>query len=317
MTRRLYIHVGPRKTATSTIQRTLASSDSVVLYPKAGLGLGGSGQAHGHHGLVFGFFGEQENREALLESFATECSQSERDIVISAEILENRDIGAFVRALLARVDDVDQVELLFACREHFSRIASLYNHRTRRRNLKERRLPDEFLVECAAEVCYASLVQDLRQTGFPVTALNYHPSADWIDRFMTHVGFARNQIPAIESELVAFGPKMLVVCLAVKEIPSEWQRKSLQRALNRMPDTRAASGFIFGPDAAEFAERQFVADRQFLKDEFGIELVPPPPEARGNGLQIGEDEFADIAAVAKDFGADGQTVVDFARRFVR
>jgi len=252
-----------------------------------------------------------------MDSLAAECSQSDKDILISAEILERKDIGAFAQALLDRIDGAMNVELLFACREHFSRAASLYNHRARRKNSEKFYLPDEFLAECAAEVCYAPLVRDLQRTGFRITALNYHPSSDWIERFLTHIGFARDRIPAIRSELVASGPKMLVVHLALKEIPSEERRRVLRKAFNRIADARAPSGFIFGPDATEVAERQFSADRQFLKDESGIELVPPPPEARGSGLRICAEEFADIVAVASDFGADGQAVVDFAGRFVR
>ena len=317
MTRRLYIHVGPRKTATSTIQRTLASHDnSVVLYPKTGLGLGGPGQAHGHHGLIFGFFGKDETTGALMDSLAEECRHSDRDILLSAEILENKDIGSFAQALLDRLNVAMDVELLFACREHFSRAASLYNHRTRRRNSKEYRMPDQFLVECAAEVCYAPLARNLQRTGFAITALNYHPTSDWIERFLAHIGFSRDRIPKIESELMAFSSKMLVVNLALKDISSPQMRRTLRKAFRGMQDTHAPSGFIFGPDAADVAERQFAADRQFLKDEFGMELVPPRRETRGNGLRIGADELAEIAAVAEDFGVDGEAIVNFATRFV-
>ena len=88
MSRRLYIHVGPRKTATSTIQQTLASQEnSTVFYPRTGQGLGGAGQVHGHHGLVLGFFGGNEDRDVLMDSLAAECRQTERDILLSAEIL--------------------------------------------------------------------------------------------------------------------------------------------------------------------------------------------------------------------------------------
>lgn len=316
--RRLYIHVGPRKTATSTIQQALASHDnSAVFYPRTGQGLGGAGQVHGHHGLVLGFFGGNEDRDALMDSLAAECSQSARDILLSAEILDNKDIGALAQALLDRLDVAMDVEIIFACREHFSRAASLYNHRTRRRKSQDYCLPDQFLTECAAELCYAPLVQNLRRTGYAITALNYHPSSDWVERFLAHIGFGKDQMPAISNNLVAFSPKILVAYLAVKDISSEKRRRELRKALGRIADARTPSGFIFGPDAAEVAERQFTPDRQFLKDEFGIDLVPPPPETRGIGLRIGADEFADIVAVTKDFGVDGQAVADFASQFVR
>jgi hypothetical protein len=253
-----------------------------------------------------------------MDSLAAECDRADRNIVLSAEIIDNKDIGAFVQALLDRLHTPVDVEIVIACREHFSRAASLYNHRVRRRKSGERRLPDQFVVECAADLCYAPLVQELRPTGFAITALNYHPSSDWIERFLTHIGFGRNQMPAIESKLIASNPTMLVVSLALKAIPSEQRRMALRRAFNRtIAEGSAAPQFIFGPHAAEVAERHFAVDRQFLKEEFSIELVPPLPEQRGNGLRIGSDEFADLAAVAKDFGTDGEAVVAFASQFVR
>ena len=318
VSRRLYIHVGPRKTATSTIQQTLASHDnSVVFYPRVGRGLGGAGQAHGHHGLVHGFFGGNEDRDVLMDLLAAECRETDRDILLSAEIVDKKDIGALAQALLDRLNVAMDVEIIFACREHFSRAASLYNHRARRKKSHDYGLPDQFLAECASELCYAPLVRNLRRTGFAITALNYHPSSDWVERFLAHVGFSGDQMPSISSNLVAFSPKMLVAYLGLKEISSEERRREIRRAFSRIADARAPSGFIFGPDAAEVAEQQFAGDRQFLKDEFGIELVPPPPETRGIGLRIGAEEFADIAAVTEDFGAEGQAVADFASRFVR
>lgn len=92
------------------------------------------------------------------------------------------------------------MEILFACREHFSRAASLYNHRTARWTSQENRTPDQFLVECAADVCYAPLVRNLRRAGFPITALNYHPSLDWVERFLTHIGFQRDRLPTIANQ---------------------------------------------------------------------------------------------------------------------
>jgi len=252
-----------------------------------------------------------------MDSLAAECSQTDKDILLSCELLDSKDIGAFAQALLDHFNATLDVEILFACREHFSRAASWYNNRARLRKVNECRLPDQFLIERAADICYAPLVRRLGPRGVEITALNYHPSADWVERFLTHIGFARDQIPAIKNELISFSPKMLVAHLAVTEVQSEPRRRALRRALTRMAAPRAPSGFIFGPEAAEIAEQQFAADRQFLKDEFAIELAPPPAEARGSGLRIGRDEFADIAAVAKDFGTDGQAVVDFASKFVR
>ncbi|HTW31951.1 MAG TPA: hypothetical protein VMD76_09745 [Candidatus Sulfotelmatobacter sp.] len=53
MARKLFVHVGPRKTATSAIQDCLRRHDnSIVIYPKVGLEGPGC-----HHGLVYAFAG--------------------------------------------------------------------------------------------------------------------------------------------------------------------------------------------------------------------------------------------------------------------
>jgi hypothetical protein len=315
--------VGPRKTATSAIQRVLAEHDnSVILYPKAGLGLGGPGQAHGHHGLVFAFFGRDGDAGAdidrLFKSVAEEAKRHDRNLLISAEVLESKDLGAFVRALLSYLESPMEVEILFTCREHFARAASLYNHRFRRRRSRERRSPDEFLIESGAEVCYAPLAHELRETGFRITALNYHPSEDWVQRFLMHVGFSEDNIPEIKNELVSYNPKMLIVNLALKGMSrSEESQIELMKAFKRMPGIHAPSGFIFGRDAAMVAEREFVADRKFLRDQFGIELVPPNLDAPENSLFIGAADFADIVAAASKLGNEGQAVIEFARQYVR
>jgi hypothetical protein len=162
------------------------------------------------------------------------------------------------------------------------------------------------------------LVRRLRETGFNITAMNYHPSEGWVKRFMMHIGFAEDQIPEIPRELVSNSPKLMIVNLALKRlVATRWYRASYIKPFRAMPGSRSPSRFVFGRDAAVAADRIFSADRQFLKEEFGIEIAPPDFTAETNALYITADDLADIAAVAAGLGPKGDAIVEFARQYVR
>jgi hypothetical protein len=325
LSRKLFIHIGPRKTATSAIQRLLAKHDhSVVIYPN--VALGGAGNYHGHHGFVFKLFGEKWVGKTadgdLRQMFATIAEQAEgndRDIVFSSEELEPKNVAAFVNAVLPHLGSHPlDVEVLFTCREHFSRISSLYNHRLRGKKSSEGRSPDMFLTEVWKRVCYEPLVHSLKSTSFKVTALSYYPSDTFVKRFLLHIGFKDGELPGISEELVGHSPKMIVVNLAVRDISeSQSQRHELLRQFKDMPDRHAPSRFIFGHEAAVAADRYFAVDRQFVHAEFGIELVPPDFSRDGNALSISAKELEDIATIAAQLGEIGQKIVDIARGYLR
>jgi len=292
-----------------------------VIYPKVGYTGGQS-----HQGLVFKFFGERtkgdgskESIDDLLQAIARDSRGSDRNVVISCEALEYRDVGAFVRGVLPYVGNGSiDVEILFACREHFARAASLHNHRVSKRALNEKRTPDEYLGSVSARLCYAPLVKRLRDTGFNITAMNYHPSDGWVKRFMMHIGFPEDQIPEIPRELVSNSPKLMIVNLALKRlVATRWDRARYIKPFRAMHGSRSPSRFVFGRDAAVAADRLFSADRQFLKEEFGIEITPPDLTSEANALFITSDDLSDIAAAAAGLGAKGEAIVDFARQYVR
>lgn len=322
MPRTLFVHIGPRKTATTAIQHLLSRHDnSIVIYPKVGLWGPGS-----HHGLVFKFFGEQRdgrvvkgNLDEMLHAISREVRDTTQDIVISSEALESRDVGSFVHGLLNQINDsMIKVEVIFTCREHFSRAASWYNHRLRARKSAEKRTPDRFLQEDAQGVCYAPIVERLKSTGFKITAMNYHPSEDWVERFFTHIGFPKERIPKIENKLVSLSPKALIVNLAINQFVRQGDAKrEYLKPFKKMSDSQSPSRFIFGAQAAESAERHFAVDRQLLLEEFDIRLVPPDIGSRENALSINEKEFEEIGAVAKNLGADGVKIVEFSRQYLR
>ena len=321
MARKLYVHVGPRKTATSAIQYALTQHDnSVVIYPKVGLW-----RDYSHHGLVYKFFDEENfasgvegTTEELFEKVGVETRGSDRNVVISSEALEFRDTGAFIRALLPYVSATPiEVEILVSCREHFARAASWYNQRVRALKVSEKRNPDKFLEAKAAEMCYAPLVRKLCQTGFPVTVMNYHPSENWLARFLMHLGFAQDQIPDNRSKLVSMSPKALIVGLAVNDaVRSKDTKRKILKAFGKMPNFRSSSKFIFGREASAIADRYFSVDRDFLLEEYGISLTPPDFASLENELRINSEDLADIAAVANGLGDPGQKIVKYARQYL-
>lgn len=321
MPKKLFIHIGPRKTATTTIQRLLSEhGNGIVIYPRVGY------QGHrGHHGFVYKVFGEGDrdqnlgDLDGMLRAVAQQTSDSGRNVIFSSESLESRDVGEFVRRVLpfTGCSEVD-VEVLVACREHFGRAASLYSHRLSQAAIANQRSPDEYLAKSAAKFCYAPLLQRLRDTGLRIIALNYHPSSTWVGRFMQHVGFRDEDIPAVPSALVSLSPKIIIANLAIKRIaPSGGAVGRYLRAFRKMPESRTESKFIFSPAAAAIAEPCFAEDRAYLLREFGIELPAPDLAAGENALYITPLELAQIVAVAAQFGTVGKAIVDFARQYVK
>lgn len=318
MSRTLYVHVGPMKTGTSAIQHALRNHDnSVIVYPKVGLWDDGS-----HHGLVFKFFGEplgdriEGGIDGLLEQIGKEAKDSERDVLISSETLADRDCERFIRAVLPHVTATRmEVEIVVACREHFSRASSLFNHRLRGGNPPD---PDRFLTKHAAGMCYAPLIRKMRETSFRVVALDYHPSETWVARFFSHLGFPPERIPEGEIKRLALSPKGIIAKLAINRLrQSKEEKLRYFHRFKQMPESRAGSQFIFGRDAAAAAERHFSADRDFLSREFGIHFVAPQLGTQKNYLSINSDELSEIISIGRKLGPPGQEIIRFARQYLR
>src|SRR5438046_7962287 len=102
--RKLYLHVGPPKTATSTIQHILKTHDNaVVLYPAKGIA-GGCG----HAGLVRAVYGDaarprnQELAHRMFSDVGSQIRNSNLDVVISSEFFtmpygKCRDLRPFIK----------------------------------------------------------------------------------------------------------------------------------------------------------------------------------------------------------------------------
>src|SRR5262249_25017319 len=127
LTRTLFFHVGPAKTGTSAVQHFLRRHDnSTVIYPKVGLWDDGS-----HHNLILNYFSEytrpevvREDAAGLLARIGEEARRSNRDIVISSEILAGRkDVTGLTAALEQEIGEPLRVEIVAVVREHFERAA--------------------------------------------------------------------------------------------------------------------------------------------------------------------------------------------------
>jgi hypothetical protein len=181
----------------------------------------------------------------------------------------------------------------------------------------QRSLPDEFLDDQAAGICYAPLIRRMRDTGFPVTALNYSPSSTWTDRFFGHLGFPADKIPKSDMKNVSISTKVLIAKIAANQVmDSKEERRNFLDAFIQLPDVRRPSGFIFGREAAERADVVFAEDRKFLADEYGLQIVPPDITEE-NSFFLYPSEFDDIVKIANDFGDEGTEIVRYARQYVR
>lgn len=321
MPRRLYVHVGPKKTGTTAIQTVLSQHDgSIVLYPRSGRG---DSEQKSHHPIVLGLFegtgGPKNDVQRMLQGLSAEIRESDRPVVISCESLEKRDCSTFVAALAPQFGEPVEVEFLVAYREHFSRISSWYGHRIRTKRQKGiPPLPDRYLSRNARKFCYRPMLDRLVATGWPVTVLSYHPAADWVSRFLGHIGFTQDQVPVVESRNVGVDTKLLIASLATKRtVRTEQQRMRYLRQFDKLNITRAPSKFIFSPEAAKEADELFAPDRQFLHDRFGISVPVPQLESDSNAFLLTPEEFAEIGSIARRFGADGRKIMEVVREYLR
>jgi hypothetical protein len=326
--RTLFIHVGPVKTGTSAVQDLLRQHDNTALiYPKVGLWGPGS-----HHGLVYSFFGETmrgkkpfADPKKLFGEIAAAVNKVERNVLVSSEMFgpppgskKKRDLVAFVDALLQYLEGDWTVEVLVTCRDHFERAASAYSQRIKGQESLECDGPDEYLFRHIDGLQYAPFIHALRQFGYKITALNYHPARNWTTRFMTYVGIPPSDIPSSQSKNVSLSVKALIAKLSAnRTLQTDDERHRFLRLLKRMPGFYASSQFIFGSDVVAAAERQFSKDREFLRGEFDRELPSPDPSERENMFFLDPGDLEEIGVVARKLGTSGNAVVDAARQYLR
>lgn len=315
------------KTGTTAIQEILANhDDSVILYPKVGL------FRNAHHQLVYNFLGKNRQlhgctnvaKGELLDVFEESAKRTLLNVVISTEWLGSHssrdDISAFMHAVASRVaGGPPDVEILLACREHFDRAGSLYGQRLKG---GAQWAPDDFIRENSSDLCYAPLITNLMRTGYKVTPLNYHPSLDWVSRFLGYVGFPADRIPEASNANRSFAPWVLVARMASNRILAgndsqmERTRQRIIRNLKRVEGCYAAAQFIFSKDIAAEMESVFREDRIFLSKEFGIQLPTPQIGSQENMFFVDLDSFEYITdAVGSE--QQGKQILEIVSQYIR
>ncbi len=320
--RTLFLHVGPAKTGTSAVQYVLSKHDnSRITYPKIGLWADGS-----HHNLVFNFYGDTTRPEvrtedgmAMLGAIAAEARERSGNIIISSEALVSRDIGAFAQALLGQIGGSPcAVEIILVCREHYARAASLYNQDVKDSVTMERQLPGEFLARFAARHSYTEMIRKLTWFGFNIRVLNYHPSESFVPRFLQHIGFPPDETTGNEPRNISLSVKGMIATLAANSVAATRDdRARYFAALRRMSNFFAQSQFIFSAESVAECEPAFREDRDFLRQEYGIDLPAPDAQGPRDMFFLTPMDLADIASATKHLGADGTAITRAAANHLR
>ena len=294
----LFLHIGPPKTGTSAVQYLMEKqNDEQILYPRVGLWRDGS-----HHNMVFNFFKDFRRPESTvidlereLAPFAELARHSKKNILISSEALIGRDISLFVNFLMQCFSmKRDQVNILFTCREHLSRAASLYNQAVKDVVDLECRTPDEYLRQHARGLCYAKFIRDIDKAGLNVLLLNYHPEDAFVPRFLRAIGYDDLSIPTFQARNVSLSVKGLIATLAANNVSrSNDERDALFERLRKMRGFYQSSKLIFSRDTVREFKALFREDAEILRRDYGLDLPICDPN-RQNHFHLTLADFQEI-----------------------
>jgi hypothetical protein len=305
--RTLYIHLGPAKTGITAIKDALKRSEnSPVLYPR----LGASEDAA--HRLM----GVPEQIPRISTQLKKLTRNDSRDVILISEQLTRKGIETLTASLVSLIgDERCVVRFSLSCREHYERAASVYNQRLR---AGERRLPDDYLRERMRKFRYAPLLRRLRRLGHDCTVHNYHPAHSWVSRFLAWLGFQENQLPEAKTKNPSLSPKAMIAKLAANNVlETDDELRCFRDGLRKMPGYYSPSQFIFGHAAATEAKAVFEQDREFLIENYGINLPEWSGQDRENRFHLTREEIADIEKVAARLGSRGVAIVKFANLLVK
>ena len=325
--RKLILHIGPHKTGTSAVQNILrADGYPHLLYPQVGLW-----EVDGaHHGLVFNFYRDFSRPDvphldvsAMLQELGRQAAASSAAIVLlSSEELGTRDIRPFHEAVLKALPPADwQTEILFTCREHFERASSLYNQRVKDGAIGLTLTPDEFLHAEGNALCYKPVLERLREDGFRIKVVSYHPASTFVARFLSYLDIQPPHASDSEFVNVSLSPIGLVAMLGLNILaPNLEVREEAFRYLLPHHQLWARSTDIFGRESRQKVAPLFVEDRAYLEQEFSLVLpastgMTPASGAEGEGLAVGTDDLAWLAEASLGMGDLREPLLQFASRF--
>lgn len=291
-----------------------------MLYPQVGLWADGS-----HHNLVFNFFGHAARPELVAEDSAAQFARiaalaaaDDRDLLISSESLAGLDVGAFIRALLGHLGQGWAPQILFACREHFEWVASLYNQSVKDPVLREQQRPGAYLRASARRFCIMPMLERLSATGFPVRVVSYHPAADFVPRFLRAIGIGEAEQLPVERRNISLGVVGLVAMLAVKQVlaePEEIERHL--RALRGMKGLFASAPLIFDHESMAAVEPIFAEDRTRLAQAHGVLLPTVELATREDQFFLTQSDFDQLTSRFAPLGPQAEAISLALLSFVR
>lgn len=311
--RRLFVHVGPPKTGTTAVQQLFLNRPELgVIYPRVGLWADGS-----HHNLVFNFFGNAARPElvradpgAQLTEVAALTQGNTLDLLISSEALVSQDAGALIGALLERLGPGWEAEILFTCREQYDWAASLYNQSVKDPAMRERRPPGAYLCDAPHRFCLMPMIERMAASGFPLRVLNYHPSSDFVPRFLTAIGLAMPAEQPVERRNISLGMAGLVAMLATNQVVEHQEEaQAFFQALRGMKGLFASAPHIFEPADMERAAPVFAADRARLEAEYGVRLPEVDLARRVSRFFLSPAEFEQVAARFRPLGGPAEAIL--------
>lgn len=320
--RKLYLHVGPPKTGTSAIQYILSTYDgSNIVYPKVGLWKDGS-----HHNLIFSLMNDRTRPDAiheepaqLLQRLAAITSDATQSVLISSEAINPFQLPTLIEKIAPAVGlNQNSVEVVYVCRDHYARAASLYNQAVKDHVSRETRLPDEYLRHHAKGLCYADTLRQLDDLELTVKIIQFEPNDDFVSRFLMAVGVSDAGSFAEVRRNVSMSTKGLValVILNALELDSS-ERATIFDRLRATPRFFLPQRQIFGLDTLRELEPIFSEDRCLLQERYGLELAEPKLDQIAGKLCITEAEQAEIAHALSSSPDVWTAMADRLQQFVR
>jgi hypothetical protein len=296
--RKLFVHVGPPRTATTAIQSVMIDHDgSVVVYPKTA-----HTPAAGHSALVFSHLDDhrlrgREDIDILLDRIAAEASVSDRPVLISTEFFFLRPKAVDLIPKIAERLGIRQIEAIFVVREHFSQIGAFYRMVLNQARVKKIATigPDEYLELRARRACIAPLARALQAIGVSVHMIPYKPSSDTVLRFLRYIGFSDENIPEIPISNVSVSVSKSIARLALNRAGIEGEARIESIEMQRLLARRSRHEFIFGLEAARKADEYFSVDREYLSREFGIVIQPPDLENTRSVFRLTRKQYDSLS----------------------
>lgn len=294
MKRKLYIHVGPHKTATSAIQGYfIAQGTSNLLYPKTGRWTDGA-----HHKLSFAARGIDNYGTIavppwgeLLEALDKEITDSTEDILLSSEEATPALINALV-PIIAKHDLM--VIFILVLRNPIERAASLYNQWVKDPAKGVDEDPDTYLKNHIQEFEFKPEYEKWKSLNRPMIVVPFKSKLPLVQRFCAAINEPYNKPPTEALLNPSMGGAALIAMLIANKLSKdESQRRSFFSQLvddAQFHIWRGAS-FPFSHKACDEFFNAIQPDVEWVVKTFSFERAPlKDPRKQRFSLTIEEQQ---------------------------